>query len=62
MGFVKLGIQVGTYPALEYSDDAGRPGKDSPRFAVNLSDGKWHQFGYRFVSATMLDAYLKSKQ
>ena len=52
LGFVKLAVQVGTYPVLEYADEKGKPGEDSPHFAVELSDDKWHQFAYSIKGQT----------
>ena len=46
-GGVKLGIKAGTNPRFEYSDQNGVPGaSSSPRFVMNLSDGKRHQFAF----------------
>lgn len=53
LGFVKLALQVGTYPVFEYADDQGKPGEESPRFAVELSDDRWHQLAYSVRGRTV---------
>ncbi|XP_035657363.1 uncharacterized protein LOC118403033 [Branchiostoma floridae] len=46
-GETQIAIEVGNAPTLRYAELGGKPTSGSPRFSVDLSDGKWHQFSFR---------------
>ncbi|XP_064643405.1 uncharacterized protein LOC135497578 [Lineus longissimus] len=56
-GTLRLSIQAGINPVFYYSDKDNLPGKGSPRFFVNPSDGKWHQVAYSVKKDTVTLIY-----
>ncbi|XP_078661143.1 uncharacterized protein LOC144905377 [Branchiostoma floridae x Branchiostoma belcheri] len=46
-GETQIAIEVGNMPTFRYADLGGEPTSRSPRFSVDLADGKWHQFSFR---------------
>ncbi|CAH1241678.1 COL5A1 [Branchiostoma lanceolatum] len=46
-GETQIAIEVRNTPTFRYAELGGKPTSRSPRFSVDLADGKWHQFSYR---------------
>ncbi|XP_019613477.1 PREDICTED: uncharacterized protein LOC109461537 [Branchiostoma belcheri] len=46
-GETQIAIEVGNMPTFRYAELGGEPTSRSPRFSVDLADGKWHQFSFR---------------
>ncbi|KAI8497204.1 hypothetical protein Bbelb_251530 [Branchiostoma belcheri] len=46
-GEIQIAIEVGNMPTFRYAELGGEPTSRSPRFSVDLADGKWHQFSFR---------------